>query len=303
MHKIFRKQYRLDINLLCDGRDLIRSGSWGGNKWLFYKSETDGDPIKDYEGTNRYSTEEKQEILQQALKTQNELESRGISFIFLIAPNKENVYSEYMSDTYKHADISSTDILIGYLQDNGVRIVSPKAELLAEHMKQQLYYSYDTHWNQLGAYIGVKNALAEWSISIPDLAARNITASALKENYHYCASDDLADMLGLRSLVFNDEIEYVVDGTYLIDWTEFEVQQENKEVSHYHNPDAKVNSSVFLVGDSFRVSMLPALGEVFSDIFVVHRHYYAPDMIDQIDPEYVIIEYVERYSSEIGHVG
>lgn len=269
----------------------------GNGGWLFYKSATDGDPIGDYEGTNRYTSAELNNILSAALRTQQELEGRNIKFAIMVAPNKENIYAEFMPDIYTHAEVSSTDILIDYLKEKGVNIINPKEELLDHHSQFQLYYSYDTHWNQLGAYIGVKNILEFWNISEPELSERTILSDKLYPDYHYCGEDDLAKMSGLREQVFHDEIEYVVEGTGLMDWEEF--AEQHSELSYYSNPDAQVQSTILLVGDSFRSSMVPSLREKFSDVYVVHRGYYTADLLDKINPEYLISEYVERYSSEM----
>ena len=273
----------------------------GSNKWLFYKSRTDGNSIADFEGTNRYSTQEMERIAQSALFTQNGLVNRGIRFAIVVAPNKENIYWEYMPDIYVHAEESSTDILIEFLQQRGVNVVSPKRELIENHLTSQLYYSYDTHWNQLGAYIGVRNTLDSWNISMPELSNRNTQSRALNGYYHYCGEDDLAKMLGLRS-VFSDEKEYEIDGTVQMDWTTFEAEQTAHKISHYYNENAINNSRVFLIGDSFRSSMVPSLREQFVDVYVVHRSYYTTEMLDEIHPDYLIAEYVERYSSEIGKI-
>lgn len=273
----------------------------GSDKWLFYKSKTDGNPIADFEGTNRYTMQEMENIAQSALVTQNGIENRGIKFAIVVAPNKENVYWENMPDTYVHAEKSSTDMLIQFLQQKGVNIISPKSELLDNHLSSQLYYYYDTHWNQLGAYIGVRDVLLSWNIFMPELSDRIILSKELSEEYHYCAEDDLALMAGLRS-VFSDEKEYVVAGTVPIDWTNYKSEQKAKEISHYYNEEAVNKESVFLVGDSFRTSMLPALGEQFADVYVVHRYDYIPEMLDEINPSYLIAEYVERHSNEIGKI-
>lgn len=270
----------------------------GSDNWLFYKSKTDGDPIADYEGTNRYTQKEMHSIAQVALLTQNEIESRGIQFAILVAPNKENIYSEYMPNTYIHSEVSSTDLLIDYLVENGINVVSPKNELLENHMELQVYYSYDTHWNQLGAYIGVKDALAIWGIDMPELSDRTISSKSLKGNYHYCGEDDLAKMVGLRP-VFDDEIEYEVDGTILMDWQSFQEEQTSNQVSHFTNHDAKNQGTILLVGDSFRSSMIPSLREEFAEVYVVHRSYYTLEMLDEINPDYLLVEYVERCSSGI----
>ncbi len=269
----------------------------GNEGWLFYKTSTDGQPIEDYEGTNRYTPAELDSILSSALWTQRELEGRNIKFAIIVAPNKENVYSEFMPDIYTHAEISSTDILIDYLKKRGVNIINPKEDLLDNHSQFQLYYSYDTHWNQLGAYIGVKNILEFWNISVPELSERTILLGNPDPEV-----GDLADLIGLREQVFNDEIEYMVDGTGLMDCEEFSGQQNISEVLYYSNPDAQVQSSILLVGDSFRSAMVPSLREKFSDVYVVHRNYYTSGLLDKIDPEYLIAEYVERYSSGIKNI-
>jgi hypothetical protein len=173
---------------------------------------------------------------------------------------------------------------------------------LDNHDEFQLYYSYDTHWNQLGAYVGVKNVMESWNISKPILAERSILSYNLAGNYHYCGVDDLAKMVGMRSFLYNDEKEYEVEGTGVMDWKEFEDEQNNNEVSYFYNADAQMKATLLLVGDSFRTAMIPSLRETFSDVYVVHRSYYTADLLDEIEPEYLIAEYVERYSSNIGKI-
>ena len=270
----------------------------GSGNWLFFKDTT---VIGDYEGTNRYTQNEMDIILQTVLETQEEIEKKGIEFVVLVAPNKENVYTEFMPDIYVHEKISSTDMLIDYLRDNGINIISPKSELLKNHLEMQLYYSYDTHWNQLGAYIGVSNVLAFWDIYMPELSERTILSKNLRDGYHYCGKDDLARIVGLLA-VFDDEVEYEVDGRVLMDWETFETEQNNGEVSHFINEMAEKRASVLLVGDSYRASMLPALREMFSDVYVVHRSYYSRDLLDEITVDYLIAEYVERHSRDIGAI-
>lgn len=273
----------------------------GSGPWLFYKSTSDGDPIGDYEGTSQYEESWMNETMEKVTNVQQALNERGINFTIMVAPNKENIYSEHMPDTYTQGESSRTDNLINCLKNGGISVVSPKEELLALHESQQLYYSYDTHWNQLGAYIGVKKALESWTIQLPELADREITETKLKGNYHYCGEDDLAKMAGLR-FYFNDEIEYEVNGTQAMDWGQFQTQQEAQQVSHFTNPDAIIRGSVLLVGDSFRSSMIPSLREVFADVYVVHRSYYNASLLDEIQPNYLLAEYVERYSGDLNSI-
>jgi len=269
----------------------------GKENWLFYKSIDDGNSIEDYTGTNKFSESELNHMLESTLRVQNKITSKDIQFAIILAPNKEHIYSEFMPDIYSHTEKSRTDCLAQYLRNNGVNVISPKDELINYHSDYQLYYKYDTHWNQLGAYIGVREILATWGISLPSLEEQSIQVSALKDNYHYCARDDLAKMVGLLS-IFNDEKEYVISGTQ-VDWPAFDSDQSNGIISHFNNKNAPVQKTLLLVGDSFRSAMVPILQQVFSDLYVTHRGDYTPDIIDDISPDYLIAEYVERYSGSI----
>ena len=274
----------------------------GDNNWLFYKTLTDGDPIGDYEGTNRYSGSEMESILRKALYVQNKLASRGTKLAILIAPNKENIYSEYMPDIYNHARVSSTDILIDYLAAGGVNIVSPKEELLAEHLSNQLYYVYDTHWNQLGGYIGVRTALASWEIKMPTLSERQVSSYYLREHSHLYRGGDLAQIIGLDSICFKDEMGHEINGTVPTDLERLIREEDEKIMFHFYNEDAQVSETVFLVGDSFKTAMIPSMRQMFRDVYVVHYSHYERKMLDEINPKYLLLEYVERYSHGITNI-
>lgn len=270
----------------------------GMNGWMFYKSPTDGNSMADYEGTNLYSEEELDGMLRTTLTTQEKAEKNGIQFAIIVPPNKENVYSEYMPKQYNHALVSSTDILIDRFRDAGVRISSPKTELIEWHNESQVYYSCDSHWNQLGGYIGVRTALKEWGIELPALSERIIISCPLKNCYHDAAVDDLARMTGLLSF-FDNETEYIVEGTQLPDWQKYEDEQNQGRLSVYLNRKAKRDNTVMLIGDSFRTAMIPALCESFSKVCVIHRSAFRNEMLSAVQPDYLLLEYVERYSSEI----
>ncbi|MBR4981435.1 MAG: hypothetical protein IKY94_02620 [Lachnospiraceae bacterium] len=270
----------------------------GKDDWLFYVEKSDGDSIADYEGTKRYPEEEMKEFLYTTLVNQIQMEEKGIQTAILVAPNKENVYPDYMADFYVHNPVSNTDLLVEYLQNNGVRILSSKENMLELASEYELYYPYDSHWNQLGAYVAVGSILQSFHIATEKLENRQILSYPLKGNYHEGAWSDLAHLGGLN-YIFDDEMEYEVEGTVQIDWNQYAVTQFNKEVWHYSNADAKLSQSLFLIGDSFRTAMIPALCELYQEVYVIHRTDYMPQMLEEIQPDYVIVEYVERYANQM----
>lgn len=275
----------------------------GDDNWLFFNSEEKGyvDTIADYEGTNSYSDLSLVTIKNNVLQLQDELEHRETQFVLVIPPNKEQIYSEYMPPTYVHSEKSRTDYLIDYLELSGINVVSLKNELLEGHLDNQLYYRYDSHWNLLGGYVGVKTIMDYWNIPYLPLVDRSIDASKLNETYHLGAYDDLATICGLNEY-YNDDLEYNVQGTMLIDWSSYGEEQNNDTVSVYINDLPIINKKLLLVGDSYRTSMVPALAEVYEEVYVISRESFSYNIVDEIDPDYLILEYVERYSGELEYL-
>lgn len=266
--------------------------SAGTENWLFYKTKSDGDPIADYEGTNSFTEEDIQKRAEILLKIQNHLSSQGVQFCLIIPPNKEHIYSEYMSREYTHSEISRTDLMIQDFKKQGIHAINPKKSLLEEHNAFQLYYPYDTHWSQLGGYIGTKLALQSFGIEIPALSEVKIRSD---QKSNAC---DLAAMAGITNLL-NDEIEYTVDGMFERDPERFEKASEFNAGSFFSNDDALYKKKVLLIGDSFRAAMTPTLVNYFSEVYSIHRNDCKPELLDYFSPDYVIIEYVERYSFQM----
>ena len=85
--------------------------------------------------------------------------SQGAHFVFTIAPDKNQIYPEYMPAGYIKNENNTLTLLEKYLKADKINYVSLKDEML-EHKKSgdQLYLKTDTHWNGLGALYGY-NAL------------------------------------------------------------------------------------------------------------------------------------------------
>lgn len=220
----------------------------GKNGWLFYKTESDGDTIGDYTGSNYFSDEDRADIYDSLNAVQSEMKKAGMEFCVIIPPNKENVYYQYMPDTYRHAKLSRTDLLIEYLQGKDINILNVKEELGKYCNKYQLYYSYDTHWNQIGGYLGSKYILDFWNFHVTELDDCDIIASPL----HGMDHNDLAGMVNLKKY-FTDDMEFRVNETYEIPWDLFYERQESKGIGYLENIDAKEKNTVLFLKCSCKI--------------------------------------------------
>ena len=170
----------------------------GKDGWLFYSSATDGASMQCYDGSLLFTDEELEQIANNLMDAKSSLAEHGAEFIVFIAPSKERIYSEYMPDYLGGpAQECMVNQVIAYLKEHtDIRVVYPYEELMAYkqgHEQPYLYYQTDTHWNDLGAYIGSRALLAEIGV---DIASPDEAEVATLEPGFY----DLARLLNLKGL-------------------------------------------------------------------------------------------------------
>ena len=266
----------------------------GKDHWLFYSTTQDGAPLEDYQGLTTLTQEEWDGIVEGVQRVQHNLELWGAKFVLVLPPNKEQVYWECMPMWYHREPVSLVDRLSQALQEEGLNVVNPKVALMEAAQTQQVYYKYDTHWNQLGAYIGTRLALESLGIEVDPLETQKVDSQPLTPIRHYCAGEDLAQIVSM-DWPYQDDLEYTVEGTQQPDWNAFSITQENDATyTTFENPDAPNQASVLLVGDSFRASMVPLLTREFSTVYVIKLANCTMNTIWNLEPDYLIWECVER---------
>ena len=127
----------------------------GKDGWLYF-----ADTLNDYMKVNVMTDNEITRLYRTLLLEQKHLESRGISFIFTVAPNKSSIYGEYMPNRYLvTGEKSNAEKLYALLDAEGFDYVNLTRVLLAAKDKQ-IYFKLDTHWNNKGVLLGY-NALLD----------------------------------------------------------------------------------------------------------------------------------------------
>ncbi|MDO4466643.1 MAG: hypothetical protein Q4C49_06500 [Bacillota bacterium] len=243
----------------------------GKDDWLFYKREDDGNPLGDYEGAFRYTEEELLTFSQKLERDQEIFNSLGCEFLVLTAPNKSNVYFEYMPDTIpRQSNLSSVDQLFDYLQTNSsIRAINTKPALIQAKDLGQVYYSTDTHFNRQGAFIAVQELFKtiEGREGQPFSSARFTVT-----NEHF--SGDLATLANMNDIFQND--------------TFYEFDPTSVDLSFVSD------KKVLIIGDSFGEAMYPVLAHYFQDVHFHHVLQFTTDMIAEYQPDIVVWEVVER---------
>lgn len=266
----------------------------GKGNWLFYSNVADGDSIGTVQGKNLLSEEELKKIADNCMKQRDFIESQGKEFVIFIGPNKEGIYSEYLPDYYgKPAEFFKTKQIVDYLKENtDLRVVFPYDELkeAKKQIKENLYYTTDTHWNYLGGYIGASALLKELGIDMPAITDLTISKDG---NY----AGDLAAMLNLSNQLLSKDFEYSLSG-----YDKHNVnQKENSffEVFSYSAENAD-NRSIYILRDSYTTSMAPYIGSQFRESYMRHGSSYTYDDLKKQDSDIVVYETVERAVDLLG---
>jgi len=132
----------------------------GQEGWLFLGNIKAGykrhnDPIGDAMNVNLFTEYQLKEFAKAIMDIKDWLGNRGINYIYVIAPNKHTIYSEYLPrHISKKNNKSSTDQLVEYLQEHtDVNVLDLRQALLDEKKKHPVYFKTDTHWNMYGANV------------------------------------------------------------------------------------------------------------------------------------------------------
>ena len=257
---------RLSSFLGVSGEDSVIAGKDG---WLFFAETLD-----DYTGTDLMSSRELFSAASNVALMEEYCRTNGKEFTFIIAPNKNSLYGEFMPDYGVTAKTSNAKRLHSLLDQMNVEYVDLFAAFGEE--EETLYFAHDSHWNSRGAALGA------------DLINRSF---GVETNYFGADfSGETAHEGDLYAMVFpsaqDTETNPVYGGTLNYTFTSKATQ-----------PDAIVlttegagEGSLLCYRDSFGILLFPYLADSYNSAKFSRSVRY--DMTGSED--YVAIELVER---------
>ena len=124
----------------------------GADGWLFLSGDR---VLEDFVSVNQFSVDQL-EARRKVLEAKRDwLAKRGIRYLFVIPPNKQSVYSEFMPKAYQRLKGESRlDQFLSYMQEQSdVDILDLRKPLRKAKGDHQVYFRLDSHWNELGGLI------------------------------------------------------------------------------------------------------------------------------------------------------
>jgi len=264
----------------------------GKRGWLYL---TDEGIMDDFHGKIKMNDSDMKNALDFFIKLEKyiEMQSKGqTKFIVVVCPNPQTIYPEYLPEheKYTFGNASRLDQYIDYFkQNNGVKILDIRPALLKakENSKEWLYYSNDSHWNNLGAEVAFRELINRINdlgihVQIPHYTINDVTPW----------SGDLTRIIAAKNVPKSSLHNFV--------FNDVSVQAHSAwDDSSYKQTSTVSNGlSIVIFGDSYSISwrtlvggtfaqscFLGLSGEIFEDVNNALLTY---------KPDVIVLEFVER---------
>lgn len=245
----------------------------GKDGWLYY-----GDTADDFLNINTLSRRGINNICNNIELINRYCEQNGAKFIFTVAPNKSSVYPEYMPFNYVEADNKDNYEMLSETLEGTPYWCDMKAALMDATASIPLYHKTDTHWNNLGAYVG--------HVTLMDMLGKE---SCPAGTGWFTRNDRLGDLAAMiypaedakDTQVYNDyEYTYSYQGRFRA-----------LDDINIKTVCAEKDGSLLMFRDSYGEAILPYMAESFGSAEFSRS---VPYRLDTAAGKSVILEIVER---------
>lgn len=278
----------------------------GKNDFMFY-----GDAIKDYTGSNVMNAPRLNKLSKMMNDRDTWAKENGIKLYLVIAPNKTSVYPDYVPSSVTAATKTNADAVVEHLAKNStVEVIDLRATLKNARSTygDNLFYKYDTHWNNNGGFVGYTEMMRRISEDVPGtytLKKSDYTVTQA-ETYmkdmawylgHYNAYTDYGPVYTLNSgmtATIKNKGEYQWTGQYKYAsrWTDG--YSDSLKYVTYENVFNTSAPSVYMYRDSFSVSMLHFVKDSFHKSYFDWSYEFCKEEILASGAKVVIMEVVEK---------
>ena len=280
----------------------------GHDGWMFY-----GGTIKDYTETCTYSDNRLNFLAKKLIERQNFCEENGIKLYFVVTPNKNSVYPEYMAtEGVEMAENRTVDVILNYLSENTeVNVIDCRDGLFAakeQYPDENLYYKLDTHWNNHGGFAAYTQIMEAVSKDFPSAVTYkredyqiDYFESYMKDEAYYLGWYDTLTEQGPVYTLKNQKtatMTYRKDsgpyGEFIHAYIHENGYRDKTDYCSFKNENVSDAPSVYVIRDSFGIALVPFISDSFSEsTFNWTLGFNKDDILDK-KPDIVIMQVVER---------
>lgn len=230
------------------------------------------------------------------------LAARGVEYVFVLAPEKQSIYPEYLPDwAGPRPARTRTDQVVAALRERGVRVVDTRGPILAAKAEAEaagrlLYYPHGTHWTDHGAFVAYRElmlALAEVLPGMEPLARERYRAFDPRERAPEWTGDSWLVRMHLGDVVRQEVTD--LEPTFPVAWvpTDFWMARSGGMDGVVENAERRLPRAV-LLRDSFGEWLWKFMANHFSRMVSESWERFDVGLVEREAPDVVISVRVER---------
>ena len=260
----------------------------GKDGWLYLAN--DGS-LEDWRNSDPF-TPEQLEQWRHLLEARSEYcTTRGIRYLFVLAPSKYDIYPEYMPESLNQVRRESRlDQLLAYLRQkqSPVNVLDLRPALLeAKKNGVRLYQKTDTHWNDRGAWVAYQAIVEAVQKQIPGVLP--LSSDDMQPVTTERPGMDLAGLLGLNELYREESLDLVSRIPLRLPHV---VQDKVEPITV--EADETPKPRIVMFRDSFMTAVLPFIAQDFGRGVYFWEDGFDQKVIEAEHPDIVIQEMAQR---------
>lgn len=288
-------------------RETMNNVLVGRDGWLFLAGY-DNRIVADFRGIVPLTGEELAAWKRRLEERQAWLAARGIAYLFVIVPDKQSVYPEFMPSQLARVSQNPRRIqLTEYLRrETTIPVLDLTPALLAakKSTPQDLYFKTDTHWNDLGAHAAYTEIVRTLALEFPRLSPKPMAAFSLHKKQ--VQGQDLARFLALADTYGEPKYALTPNQPRIAKRTANGILAASAKRPAIYQPFAmetgiKALPRAMMLRDSFTTALEPFLSEHFEYIAYYWPRFghggqdaFTAPPVEAARPDVLIEEWVER---------
>jgi len=263
----------------------------GKANWLF---TTEMQMIDHYTGQLQFTPEQLRDWQVLLEKRRDWLARRGISYLFVVAPDKQSIYSKELPDwAVKVRPQTKLDQFYAYMHAHStVPVLDLRGVVRDARQTCPTYFKTDTHWNMFGGFMAYQELIRNLATVAPALKLEPLPLASFTLTNHPEPGMDLARILGL-SMAESNAFSLIPKPGLPQFTTKLARPDHPMEPQFINNPQAQGRMIVFQ--DSFAMSWISFLGYHFNQVTYLWEYDLDPVWIEREKPDIVVSEMVERF--------
>lgn len=269
----------------------------GKNDYLFLVNYNSMD---DFRNVYSFTDVQLDSISKQLNSNQRFLDSLGIKYYVVVMPTKPRIYPEFLPDYVKKVrQVSRLSQLRKQLQitGNSVNLLDLTDTILQSKYQGDLYFKNDSHWNELGTFIGYSKLMQFINRDFPDIPVRKI--DEYQKIIDMENDLDLAKVLG-KDISFSEpviKLKSVFISKVVNIPHDYPIPEVKKKNPFYVISTSNKNGrrKLIMYRDSFSGSLTPFISESFNRGIFIWKYSIDRDFILKEKPDVVVQQIVERH--------